>query len=315
MQEFLSKHFQKDFTIKSLGSDGGHREYFRVSNPNKSLIFLKEKPFDPLKDSFFISQKLLKNHGVRVPEIVDFESQKGFIFLEDLGSLTLEKEFENTKSLKYYKQALIELIKIQKIKAEDFLDLKKEALKQELLKAYENIWTLFLQNSNLAQKDLLKDFENLSTEIMKDGDLLVHRDFHSRNLMIKDQKLFCIDFQDLSHSSSYYDLTSLLYDSYVSLSDNQKKELIKEYKVLSQSSQSEDEIFYKVKLQFLQRGIKACSAFASFYNNKKKETHLHFIAPTVQNLILVCEELKKYPAYLEFLKNIKMDLQNKRDLK
>ena len=125
--------------------------------------------------------------------------------------------------------------------------------------------------------------------------------------MLYKEGIYLLDFQDAGAGPWAYDLTSLVYDSYVSLTDLQKKDLIQYYLQKSQvKNLSLSQAQFLVELQFLQRGLKACGCFAGFYNLNQKATHLKYIKPTLENLIKVAQNqnYKNIAIYLKDLKNL-----------
>ena len=142
-------------------------------------------------------------------------------------------------------------------------------------------------------KDFLQDMNRISSQLEKEPYVFCCRDFHSRNLMLVPRKageeLALIDFQDAGGGPFCYDLTSLLYDSYVFLSDAEQKDLLLFYREsssgqLKRGAGSLEKTEAACRLQFLQRGFKACGAFAGFYVNEGRSGHLKFIPGTLKRL-------------------------------
>ena len=132
-------------------------------------------------------------------------------------------------------------------------------------------------------------------------------------LWLKKGQIVCIDFQDAGSGPWYYDLTSLLYDSYIPLNGVDKKELSCVYfdhlsKNLKKKVRNLSHIELMTKLQFLQRGFKACGCFAAFKNRDKKNTHLKYIPPTLHLLEQEALELS-YQGIYQYIKQLKESIQ------
>ena len=116
--------------------------------------------------------------------------------------------------------------------------------------------------------------------------VFVHRDFHSRNLMIRRENLMLIDFQDARMGPRQYDLVSLLKDSYVVLEEETRNELLSYY--LQRMEQEEDRHiprspFLKIfDWMSIQRNLKAIGTFAFQYMEYKNERYIEYIDPTLQ---------------------------------
>ena len=302
IDNFLSGYFPsiKKIEKHKLPGDGGHRVFMRIKAEEQNFILMSCGANDPSLKNFIEIQKRLKPF-VAVPRIFHKDIQKGLILIEDLGDQTLENAVLQkglSKVLPLYYQSLKELICIQ----DKILPLKTDIVfnKDFFLKENEtalyHLETYICKNSkkdsifkDKDKVDFKKNMEKIISKFKTEDYVHCHRDYHSRNLMVKENVVFLIDFQDAGIGPWYYDLTSLIYDSYISLSPSMKKSLCKFYfenlpLVLKKKAYSLSHIEYMTKLQFLQRGFKACGCFAGFKNKDNKTTHLKFIQPTLKLL-------------------------------
>ncbi len=134
-----------------------------------------------------------------------------------------------------------------------------------------------------------------------------HRDYHSRNVMIKLGRVCVIDFQDARRGPLQYDLVSLIHDSYVNLSPSSRDFILNDYisKAREYLPKNWDwnhfeEIF---RLQTVQRCFKACGSFSSFYNARRDLRYLKYILPTINLVAQTLGSLPKYNEFLSVLKN------------
>ena len=305
MQRFLNGYFSclKDLKIEKLKGDGGHRSYFRLTKSDRTFILMACGPKDSSLELFIKIQQRLKNF-VQVPQIFHYDLKSGYLILEDLGTETLEDIFlysDDTRKNFFYKQALKQLAQMQtqvKVQADDPL-FDKRFFFNEIEQAVCDLET-YLKNSLSAKyidQKLSADFKKEISEILSgfkaEDYVYCHRDYHSRNLMIKSDKVFMIDFQDAGQGPFFYDLSSLLYDSYVSLED--KHYLLEFYfksasPFLKKKLKSLDYLEKMTKFQFLQRGFKACGRFAAFKNENNKDSHLKYLSPSLQLLKETAQE-------------------------
>ena len=302
--EFLSSDIER----VNLPGDGGHRNYTRLKTKapqEKTYMLMSCGAEDPSLKDFIKIQRLLKEAQIKVPKIYKTDFKKGLLLLEDLGDVTLE-QIVNKKNinsaLPFYFQAIKELICFQstvKLQAPRF---GKEFFIKETLTALENMESFYdkkFKNCNQLKtfhKGFLQDMENISNQLEKVPFTFCHRDFHSRNLMVTKEQIRTIDFQDGGYGPFCYDLTSLFYDSYVFLEEELHKKLLSSYwekqpETLKNKINSFERADFLVRLQFLQRGFKACGCFAGFYANGGRSTHLKYIPGTLNRLEQVAQSL------------------------
>ena len=318
----LTQHFgSDDFTVVPLAGDASSRRYYRIVFADKSWVLMCWEPFaNPDSFPFLNVLKHFQKHRVHVPEVVDFSPPDGLVLLEDLGDLTLERKvWENQNQelvLPFYHQAIDELIKIHFLASADedpkctafqiAFDTKKFMWEMNYGREHllEKLNALTLNNK--TQENLTRIFTDICERLDREPKYLAHRDYHSRNLMLKLGKMRVIDFQDARLGPIQYDLVSLLHDSYVNLSENSRREILNYYLSCAKphlpnkfSRDHFDEIF---RLQLLQRCFKACGSFASFYNLRSDSRYLKYIQPT---LVKIVGMLESFPAYNDFLTVIK----------
>ena len=319
MEDFLNTAFPDSFVQKiALPGDGGHRRYFRLKAKNSSFILMSAgKESGDLKDFIHI-QKILRAEGLPAPLIFQRDLKKGLLILEDLGDVTLESLQRKNKStaLVYYHRTLKNLVKLQtRIPASNsFLRFGKRFFLEETNLALWRLKTLAealegkkkgkkekkkgtpLQDRESGLSGFKEEMEKVCGQLDSLPFVFCHRDFHSRNLMMKEGCPRWIDFQDGGLGPYCYDLCSLVYDSYVSFTEEERRGLTDFYFQLLPDEKKkavggEDKVWFLTCLQFLQRGFKACGCFAGFYNDSGKTAHLPYIHPTLRILEKTALEL------------------------
>lgn len=322
--DFLKKHISvNQIKFQNLAGDASARRYIRIYNLTGSYILM----IFPLSEqkmgtNFLEIQSELQKFGCYVPQVLGHDFNQGYILLEDLGDLTLERRFyENqnfSKTAPYYYKSLDEIIKIHKIKIDKT---SKAPFFHIEFDTEKLLWEL-----NYMKKNLLQDFFNLEmtpdfitqleTEFKSICDhlshlpqVVCHRDYHSRNIMLHRDQTYVIDFQDARLGPCQYDLVSLLRDSYVDLTYEQENELLKYYfdQVSNEITLDWESFIRNYKIQILQRTLKACGSFSSFYNQKKDTRYLKHIQPTLLKTKKILFDLQGYDVLKTLFNEFKIE--------
>jgi len=319
-EPFLKTSLTTDnFKIFPLAGDASSRSYFRVVNNDSSYILMSWQPFTPDDYPFLTVAKLFKDNGVNVPKIIGESGRDGLLLLEDLGDLTLERKFwefqDESLVLPYYKKSLDELIKIQFLTTKDpdksCVAFKTKFDHDKFLWEFNYTYKHLIQGvlkttlSGQDEKNLLAEFSKVSEQLASHSNHISHRDYHSRNLMIKLGEIKVIDFQDARLGPLQYDLVSLLHDSYVELSDKSQSSLMTYYKNNISNhignNFSSDEFDHIYKIQTIQRCFKACGSFASFYMTRQDRRYLKYIKKTLKVIFNELIEVKELQSLLKLL--------------
>ena len=326
-----------DVEIIQLAGDASSRRYFRIVHDNQSYVLMVWEPFDDNGRYPFINVlEHFQKHKVHVPDVIAKSPKLGVVLLEDLGDLTLERKFwENqnqAQAIPYYKQAIDELIKIHYPATKDTQSqcvafsvfFNTEKLLWEMNYGREHLIEKLtkIALTPAARKSLDQIFLNICETLDKEEKFICHRDYHSRNLMIKFAKMRVIDFQDARMGAVQYDLVSLVHDSYVDMSDETRSEILDYYLVQAKAAGgkafSRDQFFETFRIQMIQRCFKACGSFASFYNMREDKRYLKYLAPTVKKVAATLEGFDRYSEFLNIIKDnglLEMNYLNPTDLR
>ncbi len=333
LEDFLNKSKIEYNSIIKLMGDASSRVYLRVEGnfdftDDKSLIamvmplnietaekgdtsFIKEEPFLNM-------QRYLIKSRLNIPKIYINDDNARIYLLEDLSDITLFKKIEKEGRAElelYYKKAIEQLIIFQDYTQNNIDDsvycFKREfdytTLKWELDHFVE--WRVE-KGLNLtltdAQKLIIEEkFKEITLKLEVLPKIIVHRDFQSKNIMIKDNKYYLIDFQDALKGSEVYDLVALLKDSYVSLDEDFVTKMLKFYISKTKKLRGIDinfEYFYNIfKLQTLQRKLKDTGRFHYIDLVRKNSSFLQYIPLSVKYVNLYLKEL--YPELYEIFQN------------
>jgi aminoglycoside/choline kinase family phosphotransferase len=269
-----------------------------------------------IEPSFLVLQKVLESEGVRVPKIYDRELNTGYILEEDLGDTTYLKEISQInskeKEFEYYRDAIRLMDTIHKVKVKKFqemaftklaFDKEKLYAEMEFSKKYFLARLMGIDIENSAVKILYEKLDSMCDYIAKEPRVLVHRDYHSRNLMIVNNEQVVIDFQDARMGTPLYDLVSLLEDCYYSIDPENKTKLVDFYfenyfKKFDPAKTKED--FLKLyDYVAIQRVYKAIGSFAFIYADRKDLRYLKYIGYAFEKVRMI---MFKYPEFNEVRK-------------
>jgi len=248
---------------------------------------------------FFAHTRFLKDIGADVPEIVGSYPGEGILLLQDLGDETLMTALLTatpSRRLFLYRQAVQILAHLQRAGTRALtpeLPASRSALDRDRLLFELRFFSEHyiggvlgspLDSSRMARLDAW--FETLAETVAGYDRVLCHRDYHSRNLMVKGDRLYMVDFQDARMGPYTYDLASLLRDSYVRLPEDLVEEMLDFYLEAAGRSFPAagrpggfDDEFEKTCLQ---RNIKAVGTFAHQAVARGNRKYLPNIPPTLE---------------------------------
>lgn len=318
---FLNSYFKgDDFKVYQLAGDASNRRYYRILKENQSWVLMVWEPFNPETYPFLSVLNHFAKHQVGVPNVISMSPSEGLVLLEDLGDLTLERKYWEAQnpesSMNFYQQAVDELIKIH-FKAT--LDKNECTAFKMKFDTEKFLWEMNYAKEHLldgvckfaftekSHKELIYTFTEICSRLDEEPKFIAHRDYHSRNLMIKYDDMRVIDFQDARLGPVQYDLVSLFRDSYVNMSDEMAKRLTDYYLEKARPYLSKDlsrsyfdEIY---ELQTVQRCFKACGSFASFYMTRNDKRYLKYLTHTLRRVL---KSLSNFPEY-KLLNDILID--------
>lgn len=316
---FLSRSLQSDnYKVLSLAGDASNRRYYRVVQDNNSWVLMRWDPFQPDNYPFLSVLNHFAKNGVHVPKVIAMSPEEGLVLLEDLGDLTLERKFWESQNqeaaMEFYQMAVDEIVKIHHPATLDKSDctafkiqFDTEKLLWEMNYGKDNLLAgvLRFNFSESLNKEIGDIFTDIASRLHKEPKRIAHRDYHSRNLMLKLDKMTVIDFQDARLGPIQYDLVSLMRDSYVDMNDAMAKNLIdyyldrsKEYLPKDFSREHFDRVY---ELQSIQRCFKACGSFASFYHQREDRRYLKYLSGTLRRVMKAVHEFPEYKVFADVL--------------
>ena len=281
-------------------SDASFRRYFRIKAIEGQFIVMDAPPEKENIEPFIRVAELLANSNVNVPTIFQQNLTEGFLLLEDFGSHCFLDQLTSENVNTLYQSALDALFKLQS--ATHLLDSSLPLYNQQLLQRELGIFeewflghALDIQISPSVWKTLCTI---LVTTALEQPIVCVHRDYHSRNLMVlTENSLGVIDFQDAVIGPITYDLVSLLRDCYIAWPDHQVDEWVAMYyQKLTQAQllNCTPTCFkYWFDLMGMQRHLKAIGIFSRLHLRDGKSNYLNDIPRTLNYNDLLSQRLHR----------------------
>jgi len=294
LTQWIKRHPGLDKADISVASaDASFRRYFRVTHAGGSLVAMDAPPEQEDVAPFIDITQRLEAAKLRVPHIHASDLQQGFLLLDDLGSQDFLHGLSRDSVDELYSDALSALLKIQVADTQDLPIYNKNLLASELSLFQD--WYLGVHLGIELDQDqceqLGKVFSALIDNALEQPQVFVHRDYHSRNLMITaNNNPGIIDYQDAVLGPITYDLVSLLRDCYISWPSAQVKTWALHYRDQAVANDllapTQDQQFLRwFDLMGIQRHLKAIGIFSRLNHRDGKSGYLDDI-PRTLNYVL-----------------------------
>ena len=311
----LQPSWQLDLdTLVPASADASFRRYFRITSKNAdfgTLIIMDAPPQHEPLDAFIKIDYLLLNAGLNVPKILEQNITEGFLLLNDLGSKTYLIELNDRTADHLYQDAINALIKMQLASKPDILPNYDEALLKRELDLFPEWYLnkhLQIELNEQQQAQLKKSFDLIIENNLAQAKVYVHRDYHSRNLMVTEiNNPGVLDFQDAVYGPITYDASSLWRDAYIAWPEERVIDwVIKFWEQGRKAGLPMPEDFGQFYRDFewmgLQRHLKVLGIFARLFHRDGKDGYLKDI-PLVLEYAIACAnryiELKPLARILE----------------
>jgi len=205
--------------LDPVAGDASSRRYFRLDRQGRTVMLVHAPPATQDNAAFVAVRALLAVAGVRVPAVIAVDPARGFLLLEDLGDTPLLSLLDAATVDRHYARAGDILLQLAATTDTAALPRYDESLLREELSRFDHwcLGELLGAPPDRATRDLLaRLYDALVDSALAQPRVLVHRDFHSRNLMVTGRgELALIDFQDAVCGPLTYDAVSLLRDCYI----------------------------------------------------------------------------------------------------
>ena len=298
--------------IAPAAADASTRRYWRIHSAQGSRIVMDAPP-DGFHFATYLAQHLrLESAEVPVPELFAQDAEQGFALLEDLGSETLTGHLTPEAARSWYLRAIDLLIQMQTRVETDGLPKYDAAFFQRELEICRE-WYFGQQLGVALDGEALATWERSCALIVarsvSQPTGFVHRDYHSRNLMVQDDRLRVIDYQDAVCGPLSYDLVSLLRDAYIDWDEAFVLDLAIVYWEKARAAGlpvNEDfgEFYRDFEWQGLQRHLKVLGIFARLKYRDGKAQYQADIPRVLWYVKKVCERYVELGALRRLLARV-----------
>lgn len=310
LEQWLASVLDQPFSLTTASADASFRRYFRVHLPAETLIAMDAPP--PQEDCrpfVKVAQQLL-TAGLNVPTIIAQDVTQGFLLLSDLGDDTYLSKLERSNAKALYGEACQALIKMQLATQPDTLPPYDANLLMRELQLFPE-WFIgkHLGKTLTAEQQTVMDktFALLIDNILQQPQVTVHRDFHSRNLMVTpENNPGVLDFQDAVIGAITYDLVSLFKDAYIRWGEEDLMDWVVRYWQSAKKAglpvcEDFGEFYKDFEWMGVQRHIKVLGIFARLYHRDGKDGYLKDMPLVMQYLQVACERYVELRPFFKLL--------------
>ena len=284
---FLDAHGWAGATILPVAGDASFRRYFRAiagaEEGERQAILMDAPPPQEDVRPFVRIAGLFGESGISVPDIVAQDPEQGFLLLSDLGNTTYLNQLNADTAHALYMDAINALVQLQVHSMPEVLpEYDRAVLLRELMLFPEwyigkHLGVTLTESQNI---DLHKVFDALLANNLAQGQVWVHRDYHSRNLMVLEQdNPGILDFQDALYGPITYDLVSLLRDAYIEWDEAIVLDWAIRYWERARRAglpvaPDIDSLYRDFEFMGVQRHLKVLGIFARLFHRDGKDTYL-----------------------------------------
>src|SRR6516225_4223936 len=285
--------------IRPIEKGGSDRKFYRIHcSADQALILVKYNLEREENRHYVQIAQFLDRQGIRVPKIYFHDPAEGLIWIEDLGERDLcSYQHENWLVRRaFYESALDQILKLHSL-PESICVETKEHLPAEFNAAlyrweqkyfFQNCLGRYFSVSESKRKELaaLPMLREMAKHLASLPRVLVHRDFQSQNIIIRNGQAHLIDFQGMRPGLAEYDLASVLYDPYVDLPESERAELTAYYRErqLENGIAINGDFDLKLRLCAMQRLMQALGAYGFLGLVKGQKHFLKHVAAALRSL-------------------------------
>jgi N-acetylmuramate 1-kinase len=297
------------FALAPASADASFRRYFRITRDDGTLIAMDAPPERENCERFLHVAKLFAEAGVHVPAVLAHDLAQGFVLLSDLGTRTYLDALQDHAPDALYRDAFAALVAIQAASRPGTLPpYSRELLRAELELFPEWYVTRHLGTTlNGARRRVLDGaFDRLVENHLAEAQVYVHRDYHSRNLMLSAPNPGVLDFQDAVLGPVSYDAVSLLKDAYVEWPEETALDWLIRYWELARARgvpvPEDFGAFYRdYELMGIQRHLKVLGIFARLFHRDGKDGYLKDMPLVMRHLRSACDRYREFGPLLALI--------------
>jgi aminoglycoside/choline kinase family phosphotransferase len=292
--------------ITPIEKGGSGRRFYRVQNTSEQKLILVKYNLERQENRHYAEiAQFLEAHDIRAPKIYFHDPSEGLIWIEDLGEEDLFGQRHESWMVRraLYESALDQGAKLHRISDGDAIGIASKLPAEFNATLY--LWEqgYFFKNclgryfrmeqTRLRKVAGLPELRAVAEQLAQLPRVLVHRDFQSQNIIVRNGLAYLIDFQGMRPGLAEYDVASLLYDPYVELSDVERSELTSYYIERQRDAGRDVEAEFEQVLPLcaMQRLMQALGAYGFLGLVKKHEAFLQHIPTALRTLskIISCQ--------------------------
>jgi aminoglycoside/choline kinase family phosphotransferase len=312
LENWIAEQFPaRSFTLQPASADASFRRYFRIFIADRTYIVMDAPPQHEDCKSFLQMAQILAATDVHVPRVLAQNLDQGFLLLSDLGDTTFLQALTDQMDIadQLYGDAIDALIKIQLSRRIEDLPDYDEALLQRELDLFSDWYIAKHMQVTLSEKQQ-KILRGVFTQIIQNNlaqpRVLVHRDYHSRNLMMAVPNPGILDFQDAVYGPITYDLVSLFKDAYIRWDEERILDWTIRYwekaRYAGLPVMADFAVFYRdFEWMGVQRHLKILGIFARLNYRDGKAAYLNDMPVVMDYLRKTCERYRELHPLLNLL--------------
>jgi N-acetylmuramate 1-kinase len=288
--------------IRPIQRGGSDRKFYRIqcfADPAAAGLILVKYNLEREENRHYVPiANFLGKYGIRVPEIYFHDPAEGLIWVEDLGECDLYSYRGEPWLVRraFYESALAEIATLHALPETVCIEMKEHLPAEFNAELYRWEQNYFFKNclgryfkvdsKRRAALGALPALKEVAEHLASFPRVLVHRDFQSQNIIIRNGQPYLIDFQGMRPGLPHYDLASLLYDPYVDLAEAERMELIAYYRdrQLERGITIDGDFDLKLRLCAMQRLMQALGAYG-FLGLVKGHKHFLEYIPSALRLL------------------------------
>jgi len=311
-EQWLVQHYAgRRFTYAPASEDASFRRYLRVTPETGPTVILMDAPPEREDCRPYVEvARLFAAAGVHVPEVLAADLDNGYLLLSDLGTRTYLQALQDKRSAEaLYDDAVDALVRIQLASRPGGLPPYDRALLLREMRLFPDWYVarhLGVASTAAQNQALDLAFERILANNLAQPCVYVHRDYHSRNLMVSTPNPGILDFQDAVYGPITYDLVSLLKDAYVSWDEATILDWAVRYWEKARKAGlpvgSDFAVFYRdFEWMGAQRHIKVLGIFARLFHRDGKNGYLKDLPLVLRYLRQACERYGELHPLLRLL--------------
>ena len=297
-----------EIKISPIQKGGSDRKFYRIRCSAEQALILVKYNLEREENRHYVPiANFLGEHGIRVPEIYFHDPDEGLIWLEDLGERDLYSYRQESWLVRcvFYESALDQIATLHALPESVCMEMKEhlpaefnaELYLWEQNYFFKNCLGCYFKISESKRKELaaLPGLREIAKYLASLPRVLVHRDFQSQNIIIRNGQAYLIDFQGMRPGLAEYDLASLLYDPYVDLAGAERAELIAYYRArqIENGIAIDGDFDLKLRLCAMQRLMQALGAYGFLGLVKGHKHFLNHVSAAVRSLHFIVAKIDR----------------------